>query len=92
MAGSARKLSRTSGPSFKTRVANFWRWYADEAARLYRAIEDKKSEALNTKVSAKGYCSSTAPKASTSSPESYKPKGTSIEFFAYEKLDRRIVL
>ena len=39
--------------TFKARVARFWEWYAGEAARIYRTIEDKKSAELAPEMSAK---------------------------------------
>jgi hypothetical protein len=53
MAPSARKPARTPELTFKARVENFWRWYAEAAPRLYQTIEDKNSACLNTEVSAK---------------------------------------
>jgi hypothetical protein len=48
-----RKTSQSLEPGFKTRVQDFWRWYADVAARFYQTIENKDSAALEPEVSAK---------------------------------------
>jgi len=48
-----RKTSQPLEPTFKTRVQDFWRWYAEVAARFYQTIENTDSAALEPEVSAK---------------------------------------
>lgn len=48
-----RRKGSEAEPTFKTRVQNFWQWYAERAPYFYRAIEDKKAATLEPEVSAK---------------------------------------
>jgi hypothetical protein len=43
----------STGMTFKTRVAQFWKWYVSVAERFYQTIEDKRCADLAPEVSAK---------------------------------------
>jgi hypothetical protein len=48
-----RKGSRSCEETFKARVEDFWRWYADVAPRFYQTLDGKKSPTLAPEVTAK---------------------------------------
>jgi hypothetical protein len=48
-----RKTSQPLEPTFRARVEDFWRWYAERAARYYQTIDNKDSASLEPEVSAK---------------------------------------
>jgi hypothetical protein len=48
-----RKEEPPSELTFKTRVEQFWRWFAGSAPRIYKVIEDKQAQTLAPEMSAK---------------------------------------
>jgi len=46
------KKASNTNPTLKQRVAEFWNWYAANAERFYKTIEDKKCSDLGPEVSA----------------------------------------
>ena len=47
------KSTPPAPPTLKTRVQQFWKWYAEVAPRFYQTIEDKQCPSLAPEVSAK---------------------------------------
>lgn len=52
MLSAVKRLLGNEPPTFRTRVQEFWAWFAKNAARIYDAIEAKRSDDLQPEVSA----------------------------------------